>query len=207
PEWARKGKERGPLIGRPKEKAEEKPKTKPKPEWTKTSLRKKDTSKQADTQSEYWKEARPDWAKGKGPLSKTNEGTLKSLEKSKAAKDEIWEEVRPDWAKGKKNSPVVKPSAKDIRNIEEKKKYGYPTPEWTSRVRSKHKVRWTLFSSAEALTEKFKHKIHKAVEEENGKKSLLKAELENVLGKPKDRVVKRRHSSDDMSESYLAGIR
>ena len=168
-----------------------KPKTKPKPEWTKTSLRKKDTSKQTDTQSEYWKEARPDWTKGKSPLSKTNEETLKFLERSKPAKDEIWEEMRPDWAKGKspvdkpkesfikelekkasskkkdiwederpdwskENSPVVEPSAKDIRNIEEKKKYGYPAPEWTSRVRSKHKVRRTLFSSA-----KFKYKIQR----------------------------------------------
>ena len=31
--------------------------------------------------------------------------------------------------------------------------------------------------------------LKKAVEEEDGKKSLLKAELENVLGKPKDKVV------------------
>lgn len=102
---------------------------------------------------------RPDWAKGKSPVDKPKDSFIKELEKKASSKKkDIWEDERPDWSK--ENSPVVKSSAKDIRNIEEKKKYGYPTPEWTSRVRSKHKVRWTPFSSAEALTEKFKHKIH-----------------------------------------------
>lgn len=108
---------------------------------------------------EIWEEMRSDWAKGKSPVDKPKDSFIKELEKKASSKKkDIWEDERPDWSK--ENSPVVKPSAKDIRNIEEKKKYSYPTPEWTSRVRSKHKVRWTLFSSAEALTEKFKYKIH-----------------------------------------------
>ena len=107
---------------------------------------------------------RPDWAKGKSPVDKPKDSFIKELEKKASSKKkDIWEDERPDWSK--ENSPVVKTNAKDIRNIEEKKKYGYPTPEWTSRVRSKHKVRWTLFSSAEALTEKFKHKIHVKITE------------------------------------------
>ena len=103
---------------------------------------------------------RPDLAKGKSPVDKPKNSFIKELEKKASSKKkDIWEDERPDWSK--ENSPVVKPSsAKDIRNIEEKKKYGYPTPEWTLRVRNKHKVRWTLFSSAEGLIEKFKYKIH-----------------------------------------------
>ena len=183
PEWARTAKEReakpiGSIIGRPRERAEGKPKTKPKPDWKTTSLRKKDTNKPATTHPDYWKEARPDWAKGKSPVSKLSSDDIKKVEKPTAKKEEVWKDARPDWAKGKspvdkstgtdmKNlerkrstkaadvwederpdwsmrkggAPVAKPSAKDIKKIEEKKKYGYPTPEWASRGRGKDKVR------------------------------------------------------------------
>ncbi|KAL9955533.1 hypothetical protein ACROYT_G036869 [Oculina patagonica] len=131
------------------------------------------------TQSDYWKEARPDWAKGKSPIEKPKVPD-KPIAKGKAK--DYWEEARPDWSKGK--SPVAKPSTGDLKKVEEKKKYDYPTPDWATRVRSKDK----------------------ASDEQDGKKSLLKAELENMFGKPKPKV-KRRHSSEDMAESYRANIR
>ncbi|KAJ7370966.1 hypothetical protein OS493_028579 [Desmophyllum pertusum] len=164
PEWARTSRERKPsssIIGRPKEHSEAKPKTKPKPEWKTTSLRKKDTNKPATTQSDYWKEARPDWAKGKSPVG----DKPKIPDKPKTKAKEYWEEARPDWSKGK--PPVAKPRAEDIKKVEEKKKYDYPTPEWAhSRVRGKDK----------------------ASDEQDGNKGLLKAELENIFGKPKQKV-------------------
>ena len=82
------------------------------------------------TQPDYWKEARPDWVKGKSPVDEKP----KIAEKPKPKRKDDWEEARPDWTKGKR--AVAKPSVEDL---EEKKKYAYPTPEWATRVRGKDK--------------------------------------------------------------------
>jgi len=108
---------------------------KPKPEWKATALRKKDATTATTTQPDYWKEARPDWAKGKSPVGEKP----KIPDKPKPKTKDYWEEARPDWTKGKRS--VAKPSAEDLKKVEEKKKYGYPTPEWATRVRGKDKVR------------------------------------------------------------------
>lgn len=49
---------------------------------------------------------------------------------------DVWEDERPDWSKG---GLAVKPSLTAAK-IEEKNKYGYPTPQWPPHVRSKNKV-------------------------------------------------------------------
>ncbi|CAH3165448.1 unnamed protein product [Pocillopora meandrina] len=89
-----------------------------------------------------------------------------------------------------RKSSVAKPTAGDIKKIEEKKKYEYPKPDWATRGRNKDK----------------------ASDEQDGNKGLLKAELENIFGKPKPKEagshrVKRRHSSEGIEESYRASIR
>jgi len=87
------------------------------------------------TQPDYWKEARPDWAKGKSPVGEKP----KIPDKPKQTTKDYWEEARPDWTKGKR--VVAKPSAEDLKKFEEKKKYTYPTPDWATRGRGKDKVR------------------------------------------------------------------
>lgn len=84
---------------------------------------------------DYWEEAKPDWAKGKSPFGDKPKLPDKPKQKAK----DYWEEARPDWTKGK--GSVAKPGAEDLKKVEEKKKYGYPTPEWATRVRGKDKVR------------------------------------------------------------------
>ncbi|RMX42433.1 hypothetical protein pdam_00021730, partial [Pocillopora damicornis] len=205
PEWARSARElksTGSLTGKPNEHFEAKPKTKPKtkpePEWKTASLRKKEADKPTKTQSEYWEEARPDWAKGKNPVDKP-----KIPEKPKPKAKDYWKEARPKWSKGK--CSVTKPTAGDIKKIEEKKKYEYPKPDWATRGSNKDKVGYFFF--------KLKSVCMQASDEQDGSKGLLKAELENIFGKPKPkeagshRVVKRRHSSEGIEESYRASIR
>lgn len=99
--------------------------------------------KPTSTKDELWKEARPDWAKGKGPVDKPSESAIKKLERKTSKKvADVWQDERPDWSKGE--GPVAKRNVKEIKKIEEKKKYGYPTPEWASRGRNKQKVSFYL---------------------------------------------------------------
>ena len=57
---------------------------------------------------------------------------------------DYWKEARPEWSKGK--SSVAKPTAGDIKKIEEKKKYEYPKPDWATRGRNKDKVKYFFFN-------------------------------------------------------------